>query len=38
MLIKSLLDYKAAMDAGNLSELTRLLDEGRRRKEEVDGR
>ena len=38
MLIKSLLDYKAAMDAGNLAELTRLLDEGRRRKEEVDGR
>lgn len=38
MLIKSLLDYKAAMDAGDLPELTRLLDEGRRRKEEVDGR
>lgn len=38
MLIKNLLDYKAAMDAGDLPELTRLLDEGRRRKEEVDGR
>ena len=30
--------YRDAMQRGDLTALTRLLDEGRRRKEEVDGR
>ncbi len=37
MLIESLLQYKAAMEAEDLPTLVRLLDEGKRRKEEVDG-
>ncbi len=37
-IIGSLLEYKAAMEADDLPELVRLLDEGKRRKEEVDGR
>ena len=37
MLIESLLQYKAAMEAEDLPALVRLLDEGKRRKEEVDG-
>lgn len=36
-LINSLTEYKTAMEADDLPELTRLLDEGRKRKEEVDG-
>ncbi len=36
-LIACLLQYKAAMEAEDLPTLVRLLDEGRRRKEEVDG-
>ena len=36
--IASLQQYRDAMAADNLSALTALLDEGRRRKEEVDGR
>ena len=31
-------EYRDAMQRGDLTALTRLLDEGRRRKEEVDGR
>ena len=38
MLIESLLQYKAAMAENDLPGLVRLLDEGRRLKEEVDGR
>ena len=37
-LIASLNDYKAAMEADDVRTLTALLEEGRRRKEEVDGR
>ncbi len=37
-LIGSLNEYKTAMEANDKDELIRLLDEGRRRKEEVDGR
>ena len=37
-LIGSLNEYKAAMEADDKERLTALLDEGRRRKEEVDGR
>ncbi len=36
-LIGSLTEYKTAMEADDLPGLTRLLDEGRKRKEEVDG-
>jgi prephenate dehydrogenase len=36
--IASLQQYKAAMETNDLPELVRLLDEGRRIKEEVDGR
>jgi prephenate dehydrogenase len=36
--ITSLQQYKAAMETNDLPELVRLLDEGRRIKEEVDGR
>ncbi len=36
--IASLNEYRAAMEGGDLEGLTRLLDEGRRIKEEVDGR
>ncbi len=36
--IASLQQYRAAMEADDLEGLTALLDEGRRRKEEVDGR
>jgi prephenate dehydrogenase len=36
--IASLQQYKAAMESDDLPELVRLLDEGRRIKEEVDGR
>jgi prephenate dehydrogenase len=36
--IASLQQYKAAMESSDLPELVRLLDEGRRIKEEVDGR
>ena len=37
-LIRSLNEYKAAMETDDKETLIRLLDEGRRRKEEVDGR
>lgn len=37
-IIENLLRYKAAMDSGDMEGLVSLLDEGRRRKEEVDGR
>lgn len=37
-LIESLSAYRAAMEAEDLPELTRLLEEGKKRKEEVDGR
>jgi len=37
-LIGSLNEYKKAMEEDDLPELIRLLDEGRQRKEEVDGR
>lgn len=37
-LINNLLQYKAAMETDDLEALIRLLDEGRKRKEEVDGR
>ena len=37
VIIEGLLQYKAAMAADDLPELVRLLDEGRKRKEEVDG-
>ena len=36
--IDNLNAYKTAMEADDLPELVRLLDEGKRRKEEVDGR
>ena len=36
-LIKNLKQYQAAMERDDLPELVRLLDEGRLRKEEVDG-
>lgn len=36
-LIGRLMEYRAAMEAEDLPELVRLLDEGRKRKEEVDG-
>ena len=35
--IDSLTEYKNAISSGNESELIRILDEGRKRKEEVDG-
>ncbi len=38
ILIDNLNQYKDAMERGDMAELTRLLDEGKRRKEEVDGR
>ena len=37
LLIDNLTDYKNAIESGNREELIRLLDEGRKRKEEVDG-
>lgn len=37
-LIGSLREYQAALEQGDRETLVRLLDEGRRRKEEVDGR
>ncbi len=37
-LMESLAQYRTALDADDLPELTRLLDEGKKRKEEVDGR
>lgn len=37
-LIRSLNEYKTAMETDDKETLVRLLDEGRRRKEEVDGR
>ena len=36
--LESLSRYRAALEQGDRETLTRLLDEGRRRKEEVDGR
>ena len=36
-IIESLLQYRAAMEENDLPELVRLLDEGRKKKEEVDG-
>ena len=35
--IEHLSQYKAAMEQNDEEELTRLLDEGKKRKEEVDG-
>ena len=35
---KSLDEYRAALEENDLPKLVQLLDEGRRRKEEVDGR
>ena len=37
-LAQSLAQYRAAVEHNDLAALTALLDEGRRRKEEVDGR
>ena len=37
LLIDNLNDYKNAIESGNREELIKLLDEGRKRKEEVDG-
>ncbi len=37
-IINSLTKYKEAIEAGNIQELTELFDEGRKRKEEIDGR
>ena len=37
MIINNLLDYKSAMDGGDMQRLTELLEEGKQRKEEVDG-
>ena len=37
-LMESLREYRAALEKNDLSELTRLLEEGKKRKEEVDGR
>lgn len=37
-LMESLREYRAALEKNDLPELTRLLDEGKKRKEEVDGR
>ena len=37
-LAESLAQYRAAVENNDLAALTALLDEGRRRKEEVDGR
>ena len=37
IIIDNLLQYRAAMEADDLPELIRLLDEGKKRKEEVDG-
>ena len=37
LLIDNLNDYKKAIESGNREELIKLLDEGRKRKEEVDG-
>lgn len=37
-LMESLRDYRAALEKNDLPELTRLLEEGKKRKEEVDGR
>ena len=38
LFIASLQQYRDAMAADDLTTLTKLLDDGRRRKEEVDGR
>ena len=38
ILIDNLSAYRTAMENGDREELTRLLEEGKRRKEEVDGR
>jgi prephenate dehydrogenase len=35
--MKSLTEYKNAIESGDEDTLIRILDEGRRRKEEVDG-
>ena len=37
-LMESLREYRAALENNDLPELTRLLEEGKKRKEEVDGR
>lgn len=37
-LMESLREYRAALEKNDLLELTRLLEEGKKRKEEVDGR
>ena len=37
-LMESLREYRAALEDNDLPELTRLLEEGKKRKEEVDGR
>ncbi len=37
-LMESLREYRAALEENDLPELTRLLEEGKKRKEEVDGR
>lgn len=37
-LMESLWEYRAALEKNDLPELTRLLEEGKKRKEEVDGR
>ena len=37
-LMESLREYRAALEENDLTELTRLLEEGKKRKEEVDGR
>jgi len=37
-LMESLREYRAALEKNDLQELTRLLEEGKKRKEEVDGR
>ena len=37
-LMESLREYRAALEKNDLPELTRLLEEGKKRKEEVDGR
>ena len=38
ILIDNLKAYKSAMENDDQEELTRLLEDGKRRKEEVDGR
>ena len=36
--MESLREYRDALEKNDLPELTRLLEEGKKRKEEVDGR